>query len=162
MRPHTGLWSLVCLFSFGLSNKIVDAIVDEQAYNTAHAINRLDKKGVEQLISTICKPGGMKDRTHNPCINVPLQSQEIIMGACFALKHQRLFGEKFCPSLINLEILEELWLQQEIKDAHEYKGAYNNWPVWGPKKHAASTNLIQQHFCNTRGQDGAPCAYLMH
>ncbi len=58
--------------SLGLSNKIVDAIVDEQGYNTPHALNRLDKKGVEQLVSAIPKPGGMKDGTCNPGINVPL------------------------------------------------------------------------------------------
>ncbi len=60
--------------SLGLSNKIVDAIVDEQGYNTPHALNHLDKKEVEQLVSAIRKPGGMKDGTHNPGINVPLQS----------------------------------------------------------------------------------------
>ncbi len=58
--------------SLGLSDKIVDAIVDEQGYNTPHALNRLDKKGVEQLVSVIRKPGGMKDGTRNPGINVPL------------------------------------------------------------------------------------------
>ncbi len=58
--------------SLGLSDEIVDAIVDEQGYNTSHALNRLDKKGVEQLTSAICQPGGMKDGTHNPGFNVPL------------------------------------------------------------------------------------------
>ncbi len=58
--------------SLGLSNEIVDAIMDEQGYNTPHALNRLDKKGVKQLESAICKPGGMKDDTRNPGINVPL------------------------------------------------------------------------------------------
>ncbi len=58
--------------SLGLSDEIVDAIVDEQGYNTPHALNRVDKKGVKQLISAICKPGGMKDGTRNLGINVPL------------------------------------------------------------------------------------------
>ena len=147
--------------SLGLSDEIVDAIVDEQGYNTPHALNRLDKKGVEQLVSAIRKPGGMKDGTRNPGINVPLRSQEIITGACFALKHQRRCGEKFRPSLIDLEILEELRLQQEIEDAHDNKEAYNTRPVWDPKKRAASADLIELHFRQIRGRDGAPCAYLM-
>ncbi len=84
------------------------------------------------------------------------------MGACFALKHQRLCGEKFHPSLVNLEILEELWLQQEIEDTHDNKEAYNTRLVWDSKNCAASTDLIQQHFCQIRGMDSAPCAYLMH
>ncbi len=68
------------------------------------------------------------------------------MSMCFALKHQRRCGEKFHPSLINLKILEELWLQQEIKDAHNNKVAYNSWPVWDKKIWAASADLIEQHF----------------
>ncbi len=75
--------------SLGLSDKIVNAIVDEQGYNTPHTLNGLDKKGVKQLVSAIRKPGGMKDSTRNPGINVPLGSQEIIQSACFAPKHQR-------------------------------------------------------------------------
>ncbi len=58
--------------SLGLSDEIVDAIMDEQGYNTPHALNCFDKKGEEQLISVILKPGGMKDGTHNLGINVPL------------------------------------------------------------------------------------------
>ena len=147
--------------SLGLSDEIVDAIVDEQGYNTAQALSRLDKKGVEQLVAAIRKPGGMKDGTRNPGINVPLRSQEIITGACFALKHQRRCGGNFHASLINLEILEELRLQQEIEDAHDNKEAYNTRPVWDSKKRAASADLIEQHFRQIRGRDGAPCAYLM-
>ncbi len=103
----------------------------------------------------------MKDGTRNPGINVPLRSQEIITGACIALKHQRRCGEKFRPSLIDLEILEELRLQQEIEDAHDNKEAFNTRPVWDRKKRAASADLIELHFCQIHGQDGAPCAYLM-
>ncbi len=103
----------------------------------------------------------MKDGTHNPGINVPLQSPETIMGACFALKHQRHCKEKFHPSLVILEILEKLWLQQEIKDAHNNKQAYNTQPVWDPKNCTASTNLIEQYFHQIQGLDSAPCAYLM-
>ncbi len=58
--------------SLGLSKEIVDAIVDEQGFNTPQALNRLDEKGVKQLVSAICKPGGMKDGTCNLGINVPL------------------------------------------------------------------------------------------
>ncbi len=148
--------------SLGLSDEIVDVIVDEQGYNTPHAHNCLDKKGVEQLVSAIHKPGGMKDGTCNPGINVPLQSQENIQGVCFALKHQRQCGDKFHPSLINLKIIEELRLQQEIEDTHDNKEAYNTLPVWDSKKHVASADLIKQHFCQIRGRDGAPRAYLMH
>ncbi len=148
--------------SLGLSNQIVNAIVDEQCYNTPQALNCLDKKGVKQFVLVIGKPGGMKDGTCNLGINVPLQSQAIIMGMCFALKHQRQCGEKLHPSLINLKILEELWLQQEIKDAHNNKEAYNTQPVWDSKKHTASANLIEQHFQQIQGRDGAPCAYFMH
>ncbi len=119
--------------SLGLSNEIVDAIMDEQGYNTPHALNHIDKKGVKQLVSAIRKPGGMKDGTCNPGINVPVRSQEIITGACFALKHQRRCGDKFHPSLINLKILEELWLQQEIEDVHDNKEAYNTCSIWDSK-----------------------------
>ncbi len=107
--------------SLGLADDIVDAIVDEQGYNTPHALSCLDKKGAKQLVNMICKPGRMKGGTRNPGIDAPLWSQEIILGVCFALKHLRRCGGKFHPSLINLKILEELWLQQEIKDAR--------WPM---------------------------------
>ncbi len=147
--------------SLGLNDNIVDAIVDEQGYNTSHTLSCLGKKGVEQLVSSICKPAGMEDETHNPGINVSLWSQEIIMGVCFALKHQQSCGEKFHPSLINLKILEELWLQQEIKDTHNNKEACNTWSVWDSKNHTASADLIKQHFCQIWGVDGDPCAYLM-
>ncbi len=83
------------------------------------------------------------------------------MGACFALKHQRRCGEKYHPSLVNLDILEELQLQQEIEYAHNNKVAYDSHPVWDSKNHAASTDLIEQHFGQISGMDGAPCPYLM-
>ncbi len=101
--------------SLGLADDIVDAIVDKQGYNTPYALSCLDKKGVKQLVTAMFKPGRMKGGTQKLRINVPLWLQEIIMGACFALKHQRGCGEKFHPSLVHLEILEELWLQQDIE-----------------------------------------------
>ncbi len=58
--------------SLGLADDIVDAIIDEQGYNTPHALSRLDKKDVEQLLNAILKPGRMKGGTWNPRINVPL------------------------------------------------------------------------------------------
>ncbi len=58
--------------SLGLADDIVDAIVDEQGYNTPHALSCLDKKGTEQLVNVIYKPGGMKGGTQNPRVNVPL------------------------------------------------------------------------------------------
>ncbi len=84
------------------------------------------------------------------------------MGACFALKHQRCCREKFHPSWINLKILKELWLQQEIKDAHGNKEAYDTLPVWDSKNCAASANLIEQHFCHIWGMDSALRDYLIH
>ncbi len=84
------------------------------------------------------------------------------MGACFTLKHQRHCGENFCDSLINIEILEELWLQQEIKEAHDNKEAYNTRPVYDHKNCTVSAFLIEQHFGQICGRDGVPCAYLMH
>ncbi len=83
------------------------------------------------------------------------------MGLCFALKHQRHCGEKYQPSLVNLNILDKLQLQQEIENAHNNKVAYDSCPLWDSKNHAASTDMIEQHFCQIRGMDGAPCAYLM-
>ncbi len=83
------------------------------------------------------------------------------MGTCFALEHQRRCGEKYHPSLGNLNILEELWLQQEIKDAHDNKVAYDSCPVWDSKNCIASADLIEQHFDQIHGMDGALCAYLM-
>ncbi len=71
------------------------------------ALSCLDKKNIDQLVSAIQKPGGMKGGTWNPIINVPL--------------HQCCCGEKFHPSLVNLEGLEEFWLQQEIEEAHNNK-----------------------------------------
>ncbi len=35
--------------SLGVDNKIIDAIVDEQGYNTPHALSCLDKKGLSSL-----------------------------------------------------------------------------------------------------------------
>ncbi len=58
--------------SLGLADDIVDAIVDEQDYNTPHALSRLDKKGIRQLMNAICKPGRMKGGTRNLRINAPL------------------------------------------------------------------------------------------
>ncbi len=44
------------IVSLGLTNDIVDAIVDEQGYNTPHALICLDKKGIKQLVNAIgCK-----------------------------------------------------------------------------------------------------------
>ncbi len=103
----------------------------------------------------------MKGGTQNPEINLPLWLQEIIMGACFALKHQRCCGDKFHPSVVKFDILEELWIQQEIKDAHNYKVAHDSCPVWDLKNCAASAELIEQHFHQIHGMDGASCAYLM-
>ncbi len=34
-------------------------------------------------------------------------------------------------------------------------------PDWDSKDHAVSADLINQHFCQIRGMDCAPCAYLM-
>ncbi len=147
--------------SLGLDKDIVDTIVDNQGYNSPHALSCLDKKGVEQLVTAICKPGRMKSGTQNPGINVPFYSQEIITGKCIAHKYQRRCGEKFHPSFVNFEILEKLGLQQEIEDAHGSKEAYNTQPVWDPKNPTASANLIEQHFCRIQGIDGAPRAYLM-
>ncbi len=58
--------------SLDLANDIVDAIMEEQGYNTPHALSCLDKKGIEQLVTAICKPGGMKGGIWNTGINVPL------------------------------------------------------------------------------------------
>ncbi len=68
---------------------------------------------------------------------------------------------KYHPSLINLNILEELWLQQEIEDAHDNKVAYDSCPVWDSKNCDASADLIEQRFCQIHGMDVALCAYLM-
>ncbi len=67
----------------------------------------------------------------------------------------------FHPSLINLKILKELWLQQEIGDTHNNKQAYSTWPVWDSKNHIVSADLIKQHFCQILGMDSAPCTYLI-
>ncbi len=60
--------------SLGLVNDIVDAIMNKQGYNTPHALSCLEKKGIEMLVSAVHKPGGIKSRTLNPNINIPLQS----------------------------------------------------------------------------------------
>ncbi len=65
------------------------------------------------------------------------------------------------PSLINLETLKELWLQQEVKDTHNNKLAYNNQPNRDSRSCTACTDLIEQHFCQIQGINGAPCTYLM-
>ncbi len=49
--------------SLGLANDIVDAIVDEQGYDTPRTLSCLDKKGVKQLMNSIHKPGKMKGGT---------------------------------------------------------------------------------------------------
>ncbi len=66
-------------------------------------------------MNMIRKSGGIMEGTRNPGINVPFSSQEIIMGACFALKHHRRCGEKFHPSLVNLDILEELLINRSSR-----------------------------------------------
>ncbi len=52
--------------SLDVANKIVDAVMDEQGYDTPHALSCLDKRGIEQLDSSIQKPGGLKNVTWNP------------------------------------------------------------------------------------------------
>ncbi len=49
--------------SLGIDDVIVDAIVNEQGYNTPQALSCLDKKGLEQLVNAIWKPGRMKGGT---------------------------------------------------------------------------------------------------
>ncbi len=56
--------------SLGLNDKIV-ATVDEQGYNISQPLSCLDQTGIEELVSANCKPGGMKDGTHNLGINFP-------------------------------------------------------------------------------------------
>ncbi len=58
--------------SLGLANDIVDAIVDEQVYNTPNAFSCLDKKGIKQLVNVIRKADRMKGGNWNPGIDVPL------------------------------------------------------------------------------------------
>ncbi len=148
------------LISLGLADDIVDTIMDKQGYNTPHALSCLDKKGVEMLASAICKPDEIKSGTQNP---VPIQSQEIIRGACFALKYQHHYGiGKYCPSHITLDSIEELWFQQEIEEAYNNKVDYDIRPTWDVKNCNAGTDLIRQHFCQIQGINGAPCPYLMH
>ncbi len=117
-----------------------------------------EKKGVEQLMSAICKSQGLKQGTQNPGINFPIQSQEIIAGACLALKHQCQCGDKYNPSFVTVYALEVLWLQQEIKEVHDKKVAFNNWPTLHAKNYAARPDLIEQHFWQIWGIDEAPCA----
>ena len=56
--------------SLGLANKIVNAIVDAQGFDNPQALSILDEEGVEQLVSAIYKPRGMKRCTQNPSINI--------------------------------------------------------------------------------------------
>ncbi len=46
--------------SLGIANDIVDANVDKQGYNTAHALSCFDNKGIEMLVTVTCKPHGIK------------------------------------------------------------------------------------------------------
>ncbi len=110
--------------SLGLSNDIVDAVMDKQGYNTPHALSCLDKKGVEMAI---CNLGWMKSGTQNPAALMfffdprrllwvhalpSSTSDAVAMGGKSQLHYPRRF--------------KELWLQQEIKKAHNNKVAYGN------------------------------------
>ncbi len=44
--------------SLGLANDMINANIDEQGYNTPHALSCLNKEGIEMMVSTICMPGG--------------------------------------------------------------------------------------------------------
>ncbi len=104
----------------------------------------------------------MKSGTWNPGINVPLHSQEIMKGAYFAVLGQRqCSNNKYQPSHISLDNLEEFWLQQKIGEAHNNKVAYNSQPTWDSKNCTASADLIEQHLHQIQVIDGAPYAYLM-
>ncbi len=70
--PHACKSICCCLPDFGcqdvscpgIEQQIVDTIIDEQGYNSPHALSHLDQKGIMQLVSAIHKPGGMKEGTH--------------------------------------------------------------------------------------------------
>ncbi len=84
--PHRT--SVIRIFiSLGIDNAITDAIVDEQGYNNLRDLSCLEKNDIEQLVSAIWKPRRIKGEIWTPSITVPLWSQEIIVGASYALKH---------------------------------------------------------------------------
>ncbi len=58
--------------SLGLATKIVNAIVNKQGYNDPQVHSHLDKKGVENLVSSNHKSSGMKNVTQNLGVNVLL------------------------------------------------------------------------------------------
>ncbi len=91
--------------SLGLADDIIDAIVDELGYSAPHALSHLDKKGVEQLMNAIRKPGKMKGGTWNTGINVPLWLQSLLWAHALLPSTRGAVGRSFIPASINLRFL---------------------------------------------------------
>ncbi len=123
-------YNLSIMFTkLGVPQSVVHAIVHEQQYDDPGALSCLMAKKVEQLVATICRPGGMKDGEKDPRVNVPLHTQEIIASACFALKDQRCRGfHPLEPLLVTPHALDNLCLQQEIEEAHNNEVLLKNRP----------------------------------
>jgi len=71
---------------------VIKAIMEDQGYGDPMDLCRLDRKGVDQLVEAIRRPGGMKGASKNPGVNVPLRVKDTILLICFAMKHQLRIG----------------------------------------------------------------------
>ncbi len=147
----------------GLANNTFNAIPNEQGYNTirSQVLSCLDWKGIDQLLSTICNPGGMKDGSWNPKVNVPFCLQELIMCSCFSLKHQNHCSLDFRPSIITLDDIKELCLQWQIEETHNNKVAQLKCLRWDTRICEVIIDLINEHFPQIHGANRAPCTYIM-
>lgn len=114
---------------------VIRVIIYNQQYVNPLVLSHLTPKEVEQLVVTIHRLGGKKNEERDPRINVPLQIQEIITVACFALKDQWHWGvQPLMPLIISLSTVVDLCPEQEIKEVHNNNVAFSNCPKWDSTK----------------------------
>ncbi len=58
---------------------------------------------------------------------------------------------------MSLDNVEEFCLQQKIEEMHDNKVIQSKFPKWDARILAASANLINEHFQQILGIDGASC-----
>ncbi len=117
--------------------------------------------GVDQLVSTICKPSKIKDGTGNLRVNVPFCLQELIVGTCFAIKYQCHCRQRFMSEYISQDDVKELCLHQQKEEVKKNLFFYANCPKFGAKNCAAWVNFIEKHFQQIQGIHGVLCAFLI-
>lgn len=148
-------------YCLGLPNNLIKASILELGYDDIKSLSWLKPEDVEKLIDVIPKPGRKSRDERNPRMSVPMRHQDLITGACFALKHQYCTGHDFYAFIIMRAVIDYLCFQMQIKNKHDNSVDCANCPKWDTKNRAASAKAIEDFFCQLHGIEGVPCKYLM-